>query len=179
MLAKGVPLLLAGDEAGNSQRGNNNAYCQDNPIGWVDWSGLGDEEMDLTWLIGLLAELRRTFPQLRADQWLVGRRADRCYDILWLTPEATEMTQADWTAPDSRLLCYVLSPLDSKGLPLYVVLNAAPARIGFKLPAPPKYNWWTEMLNSASPAQQRREVACGSVLQAPAQSVLVFVGKAL
>ena len=48
MLAQGVPLLLAGDEVGNSQGGNNNAYCQDNPIGWVDWSALGKAEDDLT-----------------------------------------------------------------------------------------------------------------------------------
>ena len=48
MLAQGVPLLLAGDEVGNSQSGNNNAYCQDNEIGWVDWSGLGREGDDMT-----------------------------------------------------------------------------------------------------------------------------------
>src|SRR5205085_6228796 len=91
MLAKGVPMLLAGDEAGNTQHGNNNAYCQDNEIGWVDWSGLGGEETDLTQLIGLVAELRRSFPQLRARGWLEGRRSDGTYDILWLTPDATEM----------------------------------------------------------------------------------------
>ncbi|HEY7300551.1 MAG TPA: glycogen debranching protein GlgX [Xanthobacteraceae bacterium] len=177
MLAKGVPLLLAGDEAGNSQRGNNNAYCQDNEIGWVDWSGLGTEETALASFIDSLVELRRNFPQLRADSWLEGRRADRSYDILWLTPDATEMTQADWTAPDSRFLCYLLSPVENPGSPLYVAINAAPAPIDFKLPAPPKYNRWTELLNSASPAELRREFASGAALQALAHSVLVFAGK--
>jgi glycogen operon protein len=178
MLAKGVPLLLAGDEAGNSQRGNNNAYCQDNAIGWVDWSGLGVEETDLTSLIAALAELRRNFPQLRADHWLEGRRADHSYDILWLTRDATEMAQADWNAPDGRVLCYVITPLASEGSPLYVVVNAAPVPIEFKLPAPPKYNWWTQVLNSASSVRERREFASGTAVQAPAQSVLVFAGKA-
>ncbi len=54
MLAQGIPLLLAGDEVGNSQSGNNNAYCQDNEIGWVDWSGLGRDGEDLIALVARL-----------------------------------------------------------------------------------------------------------------------------
>ena len=76
LLAQGVPLLLAGDEVGNSQGGNNNAYCQDNEIGWVDWSGLGRDGEDMTALIGQLTQLRRRFPQLQGRRWLDGRRAD-------------------------------------------------------------------------------------------------------
>ena len=76
MLAQGVPHLLAGDEVGNSQKGNNNAYCQDNRIGWVDWSGVGREGDDLSDLIAQLAVLRRHFPQLRPRRWVEGRRAD-------------------------------------------------------------------------------------------------------
>ena len=76
MLARGVPLLLAGDEANNGQDGNNNAYCQDNEIGWVNWSGLGTDCEDLTGFIGRLAELRNRFVQLRARTWLAGSNAD-------------------------------------------------------------------------------------------------------
>ena len=76
MLAHGVPLLLAGDEVGNSQNGNNNAYCQDNEIGWVDWSQRGQEGEDLTDFIARLADLRRRFPQLRPRHWVEGKRAD-------------------------------------------------------------------------------------------------------
>ena len=73
LLAQGVPLILAGDEVGNSQIGNNNAYCQDNEIGWVDWDNLGQEGDDLADFVARLAELRRRFPQLRAHRWLDGR----------------------------------------------------------------------------------------------------------
>ena len=110
LLAQGVPLMLAGDEVGNSQNGNNNAYCQDNEIGWVDWEGLGREGDDLTDFIGHLTELRRRFPQLRSQRWLDGRRADGSYDVLWLTPAAEEMTEEDWKFPEGRFLSYVLGP---------------------------------------------------------------------
>src|SRR5205807_1470748 len=96
MLAQGVPLLLAGDEVGNSQGGNNNAYCQDNPMGWVDWSALGREGDDLTGLVAQLTDLRRRFPQLRARHWVEGRRTDGSFGVVWLTPQAVEMTEQDW-----------------------------------------------------------------------------------
>src|SRR5207237_550263 len=74
LLALGVPLILAGDEVGNTQNGNNNAYCQDNEVGWVGWEGLGRKGEDLTDFIGHLTGLRRQFPQLRLQRWLDGRR---------------------------------------------------------------------------------------------------------
>jgi glycogen operon protein len=91
MLAQGVPLLLAGDEVGNGQRGNNNAYCQDNAVGWVDWSALGSDDEDMTSFVAALTELRRRFPQLRARRWVHGRRTDGSFGVLWLTPQAVEM----------------------------------------------------------------------------------------
>jgi len=94
LLAQGVPLILAGDEVGNSQNGNNNTYCQDNPIGWIDWSGLGRKGEDMTELVAQLTSLRRAFPQLRRRRWVEGRRPDGSFDVLWLTPQATEMTEA-------------------------------------------------------------------------------------
>src|SRR5262249_32025438 len=72
ILAQGVPLLLAGDEIGNSQNGNNNPYCQDNEAGWVKWSNLGRDGEDLCDFIGQLTGLRRRFAQLRPRRWLVG-----------------------------------------------------------------------------------------------------------
>jgi glycogen operon protein len=176
MLAKGVPMLLAGDEAGNTQHGNNNAYCQDNEIGWVDWSGLGREATDLTQLIRSLAELRRGFPQLREPRWLEGRRPDGSYDILWLTPDATEMTAADWEFPGAQFLSYLLGAPEGGGPPLYIVLNAASEPVAFKLPTPPRYSRWTRLLDTASKEQDRCEFPSGTALRASARSVLVFAG---
>jgi glycogen operon protein len=178
LLAQGVPLLLAGDEVGNSQNGNNNAYCQDNPIGWVDWSALGRDGEDMSALVAQLTALRRSFPQLRPRQWVEGRRADGSFGALWLTPRATEMTEQDWKFPEGRFLSYVLGPFQSGAPALYVVLNAAPEAIEFTLPALPGYERWTVVLESTASPRIDKGFTSGTTLQAQPRSVLAFAGKA-
>ena len=153
MLAQGTPLMLAGDEVGNSQNGNNNAYCQDNETGWVGWENLGKEGEDLTDFIGHLTELRRRFGQIRCQRWLDGRRADGSYGVLWLTPAAEEMTESDWNFPEGRFLAYVLGPMEQGQPPIFIVLNAAPEEIAFKLPEMPEYKSWQQVLNTTEDVQ--------------------------
>jgi isoamylase len=176
MLAQGVPLLLAGDEVGNSQRGNNNAYCQDNPIGWVDWSALGRDGEDMTSLISQLAQLRRLLCQLRPRRWVEGRGPDGSFGVLWLTPQATEMTESDWNFPEGRFLSYVLGPLKETDVPLYVVLNSAPETIEFTLPAIPKYSRWTMLLETAAKPRIGEQLPSSAKLQARPRSILAFSG---
>jgi glycogen operon protein len=178
MLAQGVPLMLAGDEVGNTQRGNNNAYCQDNDIGWVDWSNLGSDDEDMTGFVARLTTIRRRFPQMRARRWVEGRRPDGTFGMLWLTPEATEMVKEDWEFPEGRFLAYVLAPLEAGGEPAYIVLNAAPEPINFTLPKLPEYGHWTCLLNTAVPTAELEIYPSGSDAKAPPRSVLVFVGAA-
>ncbi len=176
LLGQGVPLLLAGDEVGNSQDGNNNAYCQDNPIGWVDWSKLGREGEDMCDLIGRLTELRRRFPQLRPRRFVGGRQPDGSYGVLWLTPRASEMTEQDWNFPEGRFLAYALGPLQQGKPPLYIVLNASAQAIEFVFPPLPECTGWALQLNTAEPVQKLQDFNCGSKWQVPARSVLVFAG---
>jgi glycogen operon protein len=178
MLAQGVPLMLAGDEVGNSQRGNNNAYCQDNDIGWVDWSNLGKDDEDMSGFVARLTTIRRRFPQIRTRRWVVGRRPDGSYDMLWLTPRATEMVKEDWEFPEGRFLAYVLAPGEPGGEPIYIVLNAAPEPISFTLPKLPEYARWTLLLNSAATAAEPEVHASGSAAKAPPRAVMVFAGAA-
>jgi isoamylase len=175
LLAQGVPLLLAGDEVGNSQSGNNNAYCQDNEIGWVDWSGLGRDGEDLTAFIGQLAQLRKRFPQFQGRRWLEGRRSDGTYDVVWLTPYAGEMIEEDWRFPNGYFLSYVLAPI-KRSQPVFVVINAAPEAIEFTLPEIPESSSWTRVLDTTSDTLGRRAIAAGTRLTAPERSVLVFSG---
>ena len=147
-LALGTPLMLAGDEVGNSQNGNNNAYCQDNETGWVSWDNLGKQGDDLTDFVGHMTALRRRFAQLRSQRWLDGRRKDGSYGVLWLTPAAEEMKEADWNFPEGRFLAYVLAPMEQGQAPIFIVLNAAPEEIAFTLPRMTEYKNWQQVLNT-------------------------------
>jgi isoamylase len=98
LCSQGVPMLMAGDELGRTQRGNNNAYCQDNETSWVDWQMAGDESSLLEFARGV-AELRRNHPVFRRRRFFTGPAdgaAGRPGDIAWFTPSGREMTDADW-----------------------------------------------------------------------------------
>src|SRR5215510_1142040 len=177
LLAQGVPLILAGDEVGNSQSGNNNAYCQDNEIGWVGWSRLGNEDEDMTALIGCLTQLRHRFPQLQGRHWLDGHHPDGNHDVLWLTPDAAEMTEEDWQFPNGHFISYVLGPIERGQPPLLIVLNGALQTIDFTLPGVPACAAWTHALDTSSATLKRGAIAGGTRLTAPARSVLVFSGQ--
>jgi len=177
MLAQGIPLLLAGDEVGNSQSGNNNAYCQDNDIGWVSWPALDDDD-DMSGLVARLTTIRRRFPQLRARRFLDGRRPDGSFGVLWLTPQATEMVEEDWNFPGARFIAYVLGPVEPGGEPIFVVLNAAPQPIEFSLPTLPQYSRWTSLLNTTLAPDRTEVQAAGAKAKAPPRSVLLFAGQA-
>jgi glycogen operon protein len=174
LLAQGVPLVLAGDEVGNSQNGNNNAYCQDNPIGWVDWGGLGHPDYDLSELVKRCTELRAKFPQLRTRKWVDGPGPDGSYGVLWLTPTGTEMTHEEWIAPELCFLSYLLAA-EEKADPLYIVLNAGSEPITFTLPIQHKGRW-RPLLNTAALAEQHSDIDAGGPGHAEAGSVLVFAG---
>jgi isoamylase len=177
-LAQGLPLLLAGDEVGNSQNGNNNAYCQDSDIGWVSWNNLGREGDDLVEFVGHMTALRENFPQIRCQRWLDGWHTGDSYGVLWLTPAAEAMKEADWKFPDGRFLAYVLAPMEPEGAPIFIVLNAAPEEIAFKFPKIPEYRSWQQVLNTTEVKQTSASFASGADIKAPPRAVLAFSGAA-
>jgi isoamylase len=171
-----VPLLLAGDEVGNSQGGNNNAYCQDDEIAWVDWSKIGSED-DLSGLIGELSRLRREFPQLRPRRWLDGHKADGSYDVKWLMPHATEMTEADWNHPHARFLSYVLAPPHDGGKPLFVVLNGSDHTVEINFPEWPGVTRWRCVLDTSDGREHPVTLPPGANWGAHVRCVLAFAGE--
>ncbi len=176
LLAQGVPLLLAGDEVGNTQSGNNNAYCQDNKIGWTEWSNLGVEGEDLTDFLGRLTALRKRFSQLTPRHWVHGKQADGSFGVLWLRPDAAEMTEADWSFPEGRFLAYVLAPTQHGKLALFIVLNAAPEPIEFALPAVEPFKSWTLLFNTSCDHAGAPIFPSGAKTKVPPRSVLAFEG---
>jgi isoamylase len=100
-LSQGVPMLLMGDELGRTQQGNNNAYCQDNEISWVNWSAVDRPLLDFTrWLIAF----RRAHPTFRRRRWFQGHPIRGVIEIEWLRPDGKAMTDQDWVARHARSL---------------------------------------------------------------------------
>jgi isoamylase len=100
-LSQGVPMLLGGDELGRTQEGNNNAYCQDNEVSWVNWSEIDQPLLDFTrWIIAF----RRDHPMFRRRRWFQGRPIRGTVDIGWFKPDGKAMTDKDWDAWHARSL---------------------------------------------------------------------------
>ena len=176
-LAQGMPIMLAGDEVGNTQFGNNNPYCQDNEIGWVKWTGLGKPGEDMIDFIGQLTALRARYAQLRPRRWLRGARPDGSREIAWLTPRATEMTEQDWHFPEGRFVSYVLAPVEDSPGPVYVVINGTPEPIDFTIAKWTGLNAW-RLRVATVPFKEAASVTYspGQTATGPARSVTVFSG---
>ncbi|CVI63262.1 MULTISPECIES: glycogen debranching protein GlgX [Agrobacterium] len=127
--SRGVLMLTAGDEGGRSQHGNNNAYCQDNDITWIDWSSLVPELIDHT---AFLAALRKRFGVFSDSGFFSGRG-----DVTWLAPGGEPMTVADWERPDGQAFAMLLSTPDretGKDAELAILINRSRDIVPFTLP---------------------------------------------
>ncbi|MEE4542546.1 glycogen debranching protein GlgX [Streptomyces sp. V4-01] len=154
LLSQGVPMISHGDEFGRSQRGNNNAYCQDNELSWIAWPGKpgtseeDDEALRLHDFVRSMVWLRRDHPVFRRRRFFHGRPVegthDELSDIAWFTPEGREMTQRDWQAAHARSLSVFLngnaiSEPGPRGEPVtddsfLLMFNAAPRAQEFAVP---------------------------------------------
>ncbi len=144
-LSLGTPMLQGGDELGRTQQGNNNAYCQDNVLSWVNWA---DADTSLVEFTAALAHLRRERPELRSDRYLKGtRRGGRDCDITWLHPAGHEMTAGDWQAGTTVL--GVLRSVSMDGRDLLWLMNPTDAAVQFSLPRRCREALWRVLLDSA------------------------------
>ncbi|MBF6045836.1 glycogen debranching protein GlgX [Streptomyces sp. NRRL B-1677] len=189
LLSTGVPMLVAGDEMGRTQGGNNNAYCQDNETSWIDWSLLADPGWRaLADLCGRLLALRRAHPVLRSRAFFSGRpqSADGLRDLAWFTAAGAEMTEADWYAPAAALGMYLsgrdIPQRGPQGEPVtddsfLAVLHAGPGDVAFTLPGPPWADAYELLVDTAREEQgaapgERR--AAGTRVTVEARSVLLW-----
>jgi glycogen operon protein len=163
--SQGVPMMLGGDEMGRTQRGNNNAYCQDNEISWVDWT-LVDGERDLVDFTRALSALRRDHPVFRRRRFFRGHQPgtgspDGPGDIVWLTPAGNEVTDSDWYAPGAKSLAVFLngdaiSEPDSRGEGItddrfLLLFNANDDAVSFTLPGVRFGREWEIVIDTCGP----------------------------
>ena len=180
LLSFGVPMLLGGDELGRTQDGNNNAYCQDNEISWVDWSAC---DADLLSFVRRLVALRRAHPVFRRHRYLTGVEAA---ELGWFTPAGTPMTQADWEDGDALALGVYLDGSDAPdtgpdGRPLFdddflVLVNAWWERLEFTIPDPRPALAWRAEVDTFDPAAAAPERRAGDRVTVEPRSVLVLRG---
>jgi isoamylase len=150
-LSQGVPMLQAGDEFGRTQGGNNNAYCQDNEISWIDWR-LRSANHELLEFARLLAQLRRRHVEFRRETFLKGT-ASRAgvRDVTWLNVRGTEMTQSEWQDANQRTLGIWFGEKHAGAVEhLLLLVNAADSELSFGLPAAPADGPWICLFDTAS-----------------------------
>jgi glycogen operon protein len=142
LLSQGTPMLAGGDEIGHTQRGNNNPYCQDNAVTWIDWSR-ADE--GLARYTARLAALRRQWLPMRPS-WYTGLPDARGQqDLSWLRRGGEALTDWDWTQAESRVLGACIGAPGRGHRPLLLLFNAEPQDTPFALPA----GGWQVLLDSA------------------------------
>jgi glycogen operon protein len=159
-VSQGVPMLLAGDEFGHTQHGNNNAYCQDNEASWLNWN-LSPKQLRLVEFTKQVIQLQHQQPVLRRRNFLQGRpiRGSEIKDITWLDPVGDEMTDEDWTAGFVRAFAVrlagdAISERDSHGEPiigdtLLLFFNAHHEPVSFTIPLQPDEGGWKLILDTA------------------------------
>ncbi|AMO38993.1 glycogen debranching enzyme [Thauera humireducens] len=134
LCSQGTPMLLAGDEIGHSQGGNNNAYCQDNATTWLDWAAA---DRDLLACTRRLLQLRHRWAALRIGRWLspAAEATPDSASALWLRADGTALTGGDWAGTADRALAVRLDPGAGKGSPALVLVNPEASPRRFVLPA--------------------------------------------
>jgi glycogen operon protein len=190
LLSQGVPMILHGDELGRTQNGNNNGYCQDNELTWLEWT-LAEKNNDLIEFTAGMTRLRRDHPVFRRRRFFAGRpirRGDELRDIAWFTPDGVEMTEEDWECDFGRTIVVFLN---GEGIPdrdargervvddsFLLCFNAYHEEIPVRLPGPEYGAQWSLAVDTTTgdvfdETTEATQLA-GSVVTLPGRSLLVL-----
>jgi glycogen operon protein len=184
LLSQGTPMLVAGDEFGRTQQGNNNAYCQDNEISWLNWD-LKEKGQSLIRFVQKLARMRHRYPILRRSRFLTGdydKELD-VKDLTWINASGSEMRSEDWH--DDGMRCFGML-IDGRAQPtgvrqrgreatMLLVLNGHHDVVTFKLPSCPGGNTWTRVIDTNIPEDEETTTfKSGDAYEVTARSLLLF-----
>jgi isoamylase len=192
LLSLGVPMLLAGDEIGRSQRGNNNAYCQDNEISWTDWRHIRPEDEELHRFVRYLIHLRRRHRVFSRPRFFRGEALTEAgvKDITWIMPSGAEATAENWEDPSVQALGWVLSGAAGEFLTpggqrdiddsFFVMINAAAAASDFHFPRLATPMSWEPLIDTAEPtglAGNDRIYGPGEAYRLRGHSLALFINR--
>jgi glycogen operon protein len=184
LFAQGTPMVVAGDEFARTQHGNNNAYCQDSEIGWVNWD-LDEDGKALLTFVKRLIKLRQSHPILRRSRFLVGDYNEELgvKDVTWLSPSGDEMSTEQWEDPNGRCLGMLLdgraqeTGIRRRGseATLLLVVNSHHDGVNFTLPEVPEGLNWTSLIDTNQPEiSGKDEFEFGSEYTVTPRSLLLF-----
>jgi glycogen operon protein len=183
LLSQGVPMISHGDELARTQQGNNNAYCQDNELTWIDWTPTPEKEA-LCEFVARLVHLRLSQPVLRRRRYFQGRSIRGVQDVAWLAPGGREMTDEAWNADFVRSIGMLLSgnaieEVDERGEritgdTLLVLLNAHTDKVPFTMPPLVADQQWQRLLDTVEEHASERLFKPGSRYPLQGRSVAVF-----
>jgi glycogen operon protein len=193
LLSLGVPMLLAGDEIGRTQRGNNNAYCQDNDLSWTEWQAIRPEDEQLRDFVRFLVNLRRRHRVFSRPRFFRGEAVSEAglKDISWITPDGKEAAIEDWRNPVARCIGYVLggaagefyTPGGQRDIDesFLVMLNAWHEDLDFRIPHLPVTMAWELLVDTSRPSglgQDGRLFSAGELFSLKARSFALFINRA-
>jgi glycogen operon protein len=176
LMSQGTPMILMGDEVGRTQSGNNNAYCQDNEVSWLDWSRIGTRDRAFLDFTCKLIRLRKRLPLLRQTHFLHGEQLthDGTKNVTWLRPDGKEMTPADWHNGLSKCIGVMLCGAEK--LPLLMLANAHSEDLRFELPATKTIMGWRLLADTARGLIEPEEqsIQPGESLTLPARTLFLY-----
>ena len=184
LLSQGTPMLLAGDESARTQQGNNNAYCQDNDVSWLNWE-VPESGLALTRFVQTLTKLRRQYPILRRERFLTGEfdEALGIKNVTWINASGAEMRVEDWS--DGHMRCFG-KLLDGRAQPtgigrrgddatMLLVLNAHHDLVTFTLPVHPGGRRWSLLIDTNAPDRETAaRFSSGDAYEVTPRSLLLF-----
>ncbi len=188
LLSQGTPMILAGDEFGRTQQGNNNAYCQDNEISWLNWD-LKEKGKSLTEFVRKLTSMRHKYPILRRARFLTGetdQEVGEIRDLVWIDADGTEMQQEDWENSNAKCFGMLIDGRSrptgliqqGKEITVLIVFNGHHDMVQFKLPECPGGERWMRLIDTNLPNHDEGDVfESNDVYDVTARSLLLFALK--
>jgi glycogen operon protein len=177
ILSQGTPMILMGDEVGRSQNGNNNAYCQDNEIAWLNWNDIGDRDRAFMDFVAGVIRMRKRYRILRSNRFLHGEAVDDngTRSVAWFRPDGQEMDPESWSDGNARVVGLMLSDRATR---LLILVSAYHKPLPFTLPATDVAGWTVRIDSGTGEIDPPgRSHGPGDTIELAGRSLLLLAGK--